>query len=77
LLLTSNGSRGYADVRVNPRLEDSGSGSVRVVLEVTEGRPYKIGQVSIEGNNKTKDHVIRRELPMEPGQVYRYEPRLM
>jgi outer membrane protein insertion porin family len=70
LVTDQYGSRGYADVRVNPRLEDSGSGSVRVVLEVTEGRPYKIGQVSIEGNNKTKDHVIRRELPMEPGQVY-------
>lgn len=70
LITDQYGSRGYADVRVNPRLEDSGSGAVRVVLDVTEGRPYKIGQVSIEGNTKTKDHVIRRELPMEPGQVY-------
>lgn len=70
LITDQYGSRGYADVRVNPRLEDSGSGAVRVVLDVTEGRPYKIGQVSIEGNHKTKDHVIRRELPMEPGQVY-------
>jgi outer membrane protein insertion porin family len=70
LITDQYGSRGYADVRVNPRLEDSGSGAVRVVLDVTEGRPYKIGQVSIEGNHKTRDHVIRRELPMEPGQVY-------
>lgn len=70
LITDQYGSRGYADVRVNPRLEDSGSGAVRVVLDVTEGRPYKIGQVSIEGNHKTKEYVIRRELPMEPGQVY-------
>lgn len=70
LITDQYGSRGYADVRVNPRLEESGGGAVRVVLDVTEGRPYKIGQVSIEGNHKTKDHVIRRELPMEPGQVY-------
>jgi len=70
LITDQYGSRGYADVRVNPRLEDSGSGAVRVVLDVTEGRPYKIGQVSIEGNHKTKDHVIRRELPLEPGQVW-------
>ena len=70
LITDQYGNRGYADVRVNPRLEDSGNGAVRVVLDVTEGRPYKIGQVSIEGNTKTKDSVIRRELPMEPGQVY-------
>lgn len=70
LITDQLGSRGYADARVNPRLEESGDGAVRVVLEVTEGRPYKIGQISIEGNNKTKDYVIRRELPLEPGQPF-------
>ena len=64
------GRRGYAEARVTPRLDDAGDGSVRVVLEVTEGRAYKVGQVHIEGNDKTKDHVIRRELPLEPGQMY-------
>jgi outer membrane protein insertion porin family len=64
------GRRGYAEARVTPRLDDAGNGSVRVVLDVTEGRAYKVGQVHIEGNDKTKDHVIRRELPLEPGQMY-------
>ncbi|MEC5125808.1 outer membrane protein assembly factor BamA [Verrucomicrobiales bacterium BCK34] len=64
------GSRGYADVRVTPRLEEAGSGAVRVVLDVEEGQMYKIGQIHIEGNNKTQDKVIRRELPLEPGQAY-------
>ena len=64
------GRRGYAEARVTPRLDDAGDGSVRVVLEVNEGRAYKVGQVHIEGNDKTKDHVIRRELPLEPGQMY-------
>lgn len=64
------GTLGYAEARVNPRLEDAGNGSVRVVLEVSEGRPYKIGRIHIEGNEKTKDHVIRRELPLEPGQPF-------
>ncbi len=70
LITDQYGTRGYADARVNPRLEDSGNGAVRVVLDVTEGRPYKIGQISIEGNDKTKDYVIRRELPLEPGQPF-------
>jgi outer membrane protein insertion porin family len=70
LITDQYGTRGYAEARVVPRLDDSGNGGVRVVLDVTEGRAYKVGQVHIEGNDKTKDHVIRRELPLEPGQLY-------
>jgi outer membrane protein insertion porin family len=70
LISDQYGRRGYAEARVTPRLDDAGNGSVRVVLDVEEGRPYKVGQVHIEGNDKTKDHVIRRELPLEPGQPY-------
>jgi len=64
------GRRGYVDARVTPRLEDAGEGAVKVVLNVEEGRSYDIGQIHIEGNDKTKDRVIRRELPLEPGQPF-------
>lgn len=70
LITDQYGRRGYAEARVVPRLDDAGGGAVRVVLDVTEGRAYKVGQVHIEGNDKTKDHVIRRELPLEPGEPY-------
>lgn len=70
LITDQYGTRGYAEARVVPRLEDAGNGAVRVVLDVTEGMAYKLGQIHIEGNDKTKDHVIRRELPLEPGQMY-------
>ncbi len=68
LLGDQYGMRGYADARVVPRLEEAGPGAVKVVLNVTEGRPYKIGKIHIEGNDDTFDRVIRRELPLEPGQ---------
>lgn len=64
------GSRGYVEARVSPRLEDAGNGAVKVILDVTEGNFYRVGQIHIEGNEKTKDKVIRRELPLEPGQPY-------
>lgn len=64
------GRQGYADARVIPDLEDAGDGAVRVLLNVSEGSKYKVGQIQIEGNDKTQDHVIRRELPLEPGQDY-------
>ena len=70
LIADQYGSQGYADVRVIPRLEDAGNGGVKVVLDVTEGNAYKIGKIQIEGNDKTQDRVIRRELPLEPGQPF-------
>ena len=61
------GTEGYIDTRVVPRLDDAGPNQVKVSLNVNEGRPYKIGLIHIEGNDKTKPHVIRRELPFVPG----------
>lgn len=61
------GSRGYADAAVQPDLRDAGPGKVTVTYRVTEGKRYKVGRVTIEGNNKTQDRVIRREIPLNPG----------
>lgn len=61
------GSRGYADAAVDPDIQYSGENTVNIVYNVTEGSPYKVGRVTIEGNNKTKDKVIRREIPLKPG----------
>ncbi len=67
LISNQYGSRGYVEAGVVPRLESAGPGQVKVKLNVDEGRAFKIGQIHIEGNTKTKDHVIRRELPLLPG----------
>ena len=61
------GSRGYADARVETRLSDAGPGKLNVVYSVYEGTKSYIRKVNISGNMKTKDEVIRRELPMAPG----------
>lgn len=63
------GTRGYAEARVTPQLEEA-PGGVKVLLNVEEGRRYRIGGVHIEGNEKTFDRVIRRELPLLPGEPY-------
>ena len=64
------GSRGYADAAVTPDIRDAGPGAVSVVYQVTEGRRYRVGRVNIQGNTITKDRVIRREVPMKPGDWY-------
>ncbi|MBK1790324.1 outer membrane protein assembly factor BamA [Persicirhabdus sediminis] len=61
------GSRGYADATVTPDLRDAGPSQVNITYRITEGKPVKVGRVTIEGNDKTQDRVIRRELPLKPG----------
>lgn len=67
MILDYYGSRGYADARVDTQLLDAGPGKLNVVYAVTEGTKSFIRKVNISGNMKTKDEVIRRELPFAPG----------
>jgi outer membrane protein insertion porin family len=61
------GSRGYADAMVSPDISDAGPNRVNIVYRVTEGARFRVGRVNISGNTKTKDKVIRREIPLKPG----------
>ncbi len=61
------GSRGYADAAVSPDIRNVTGNSVQITYRVVEGRRSRVGRVTIEGNDKTQDRVIRRELPMQPG----------
>lgn len=62
------GSKGYADATVSPDIRDVTATSVTITYRVVEGGRYRVGKVTIEGNDKTQDRVIRRELPMQPGE---------
>ncbi|MEP4078684.1 outer membrane protein assembly factor BamA [Haloferula sp.] len=64
------GSRGYADATVTPDIRDAGPNQVSVVYRVTEGSRFRVGEVNIEGNTKTQDRVIRREVPLKPGDYF-------
>lgn len=64
------GSRGYADASVNPDIEDAGPNQVKILYQITEGGRYKVGRVNVTGNTKTKDKVIRREIPLQPGDMF-------
>jgi outer membrane protein insertion porin family len=61
------GSRGYADAAVSPDISDAGPNKVTIKYQVIEGSRFKVGRVNIQGNIKTKDKVIRREVPLKPG----------
>lgn len=64
------GSRGYADATVVPDIRDAGPNQVNIVYRITEGSRYRVGRVNIGGNTKTQDKVIRREMPLKPGDYF-------
>ena len=43
---------------------------VDLVISLREGEQFQINTINIKGNNKTKDHVIRRELYSVPGDMF-------
>ncbi len=64
------GRQGYADARVTTRIESLGGQQVRVVHSVFEGRKSYIRKINISGMEYTRDEVIRRELLVQPGEVF-------
>jgi outer membrane protein assembly complex protein YaeT len=62
---------GYAGYSVTPKEEmvQTGPGEAAVQYTVQERPPWTVGQVIIYGNDTTKDPVIRRQVPLRPGQV--------
>jgi outer membrane protein insertion porin family len=65
------GERGYIDTNVNPQRQPNiESGKMDLVYELTENAQSFVEKIVIQGNNRTKDKVLRRELALAPGEVY-------
>ena len=66
------GRRGYIDFPlVTPeRQANVESGKIDILYHLREGSQSYVEQIIIQGNNRTKDKVIRRELLVAPGQIY-------
>ena len=61
---------GYLRFSLEPRETRVGKDSVDINIKVYEFNQYRIGHVSITGNTKTHDNVIRRELFTRPGDYF-------
>jgi len=64
------GSRGYVDMAAVPEVYPSGQGQVDLIYRVEEGVQSYVNLINIQGNNRTKDKVIRRELSIKPGNIF-------
>ena len=61
---------GYLTFNVTPEEKRIGDDSVDINIRVQEKNQFRIGTVGIEGNTKTMDKVIRRELYTVPGDYF-------
>src|SRR5437016_4579353 len=64
------GSGGYVDLVITPESTPAGPGLVDVHYKIEEGERSYVNRVNIEGNTRTKDKVIRREVLVAPGDVF-------
>ena len=55
---------------IDPRIDiDKESKQVALVYSIREGVPHYLSRISIRGNEKTRDKVIRRELQIQEGEL--------
>lgn len=66
--------KGYPQVNVSPEIHTNRkTRKVDVVIVVDEADKVFINNINIEGNLKTEDHVIRRQLQISEGDVFNKE----
>src|SRR5437899_2211420 len=64
------GSGGYVDLVVLPEGAPAGPVQIDVHYKIDEGVRSFVNRINIEGNTRTKDKVIRREVLVAPGDVF-------
>jgi outer membrane protein insertion porin family len=69
-LADAYGSGGYVDLVITPEGTPAGTGLIDVHYNIEEGTRSFVNRVNIEGNTRTKDKVIRREVLVAPGDVF-------
>ena len=69
-LADAYGSGGYVDLVITPEGTPAGPGLIDVHYTIEEGTRSFVNRANIEGNTRTKDKVIRREVLVAPGDVF-------
>lgn len=60
-------NNGFIYARVDPELEERGDHVADVVITVNENEQFQVGRIEFEGNTRTRDKVLRRELRLQEG----------
>ena len=63
-------NNGYLFSRINPVEISAENDTIDFEIRIIEGKETFLNKVAVQGNDKTNDHVIFRELRTRPGQKY-------
>ena len=66
-------NQGYLFYRSMPIETVVGNDSINVEIRMVEGPQARVDRVIIKGNDRTHEHVIRRELYTYPGELFSRE----
>ncbi|MBN1211991.1 MAG: outer membrane protein assembly factor BamA [candidate division Zixibacteria bacterium] len=76
-MLSLYAENGYLDAAIKPEIKINSEAHLAMVdFVITERYRCTVSEIIIEGNQKTRPSVIKRELSFQPGEVVRYS-RLM
>jgi outer membrane protein insertion porin family len=64
------GAKGYVDMMAQPQVTPVSDGAIDLTYHIDEGVQSYINLISVQGNSRTKDKVIRREMAVTPGALY-------
>ena len=64
------GSGGYVDLTIIPESSPAHGGLIDLTFKIDEGQRSYVERITIAGNTRTKDKVIRREVLIAPGDVF-------
>ena len=64
------GSGGYVDLVILPQSKPAGQALIDVHYKIEEGGRSFVERINVIGNTRTKDKVIRREILIQPGDVF-------
>tara|TARA_R110000796_G_scaffold41772_4_gene103562 strand:- start:152086 stop:154731 length:2646 start_codon:yes stop_codon:yes gene_type:complete len=63
-------NNGYMFSQINPVEMSASNDTINFEIRIIEGKETYLDHVTVDGNEKTNDHVIFRELRTRPGQKY-------
>jgi len=63
-------AKGYFFAKTSADVEFEKNGNARVAYSIIEGPRLTVGKIIVQGTDKTKDYVVRREVTVKPGDPY-------
>ncbi|OFX84329.1 MAG: outer membrane protein assembly factor BamA [Bacteroidetes bacterium GWF2_33_16] len=61
---------GYLFFNCNPTIMKIDGDSIDLQMRIYEGKRVRLNNIIIKGNDKTNEHVVRRELRTKPGELF-------